>query len=124
MSLSSRLEPILAGNFIRYQPSGTDKTQSRDAAGRRVSCGGRRTFHSSLRDLIRQSMQRTCSLSLTVRPHTSDITMDHRLKPGGDEVGSVSFCVEYRVAGFAPDVTTFLQARDPFAIVRKMKRGA
>jgi hypothetical protein len=26
--------------------------------------------------------------------------------------------------GFAPDVTTFLQARDPFAIVRMMELGA
>jgi hypothetical protein len=41
--------------------------------------------------VIRQSMQRTCSLSLSVRPHTPDVTMDHRVKPGGDEVGFLSF---------------------------------
>src|ERR1700733_3172786 len=34
-------------------------------------------------------MQRTCSLSLSVEPHTPDVTTDHRVKPGGDAVGSV-----------------------------------
>jgi ISXO2-like transposase domain len=46
-------------------------------------------------------MQRTCPLSLSVPPHTPDVTMDHRVKPGGDAVGSVwsILRVEYRVAG-------------------------
>jgi hypothetical protein len=53
---------------------------------------------SSLPDLIRQSMQRTRSLSLSVPPHTPDVTMDRRVKPGGDAVGSVwsILCVECR----------------------------
>jgi hypothetical protein len=32
-------------------------------------------------------MQKTCSLNLSVPPHTPDVTMDHRVKPGGDAVG-------------------------------------
>ena|ERR1700736_4066923 len=101
MNLSSRLEPIRARDFIRYQPSGTDKTQLRDPSGYWVECCGRRAFQSSLPDLIRQSMQRTRSHSVSVPPHTPDITMDHRVKPGGDAVGSVwsILCVEWRVAG-------------------------
>jgi hypothetical protein len=45
-------------------------------------------------------MQRTCSLSLSVPPHTPDVIMDHRVKPGGDAVGSVwpILRVEWRVA--------------------------
>ena len=34
-------------------------------------------------------MERTRSLSLSVRPHKPDVTMDHRVKPGGDAVGSL-----------------------------------
>jgi hypothetical protein len=34
-------------------------------------------------------MRRTCSLSLSVPPHTPGVTMDHRVKPGGDGVGSL-----------------------------------
>jgi hypothetical protein len=34
-------------------------------------------------------MQRTCSLSLSVLPHTPVVTIDHRVKPGGDVVGSL-----------------------------------
>src|ERR1700685_3796888 len=34
MTLSSQLEPIRARGFIRYQPSRTDKTQSRDPSRR------------------------------------------------------------------------------------------
>ena len=58
-------------------------------------------FQSSLPDLIRQSMQRTCSLSLSVPPHKPDVTMDHRVKPSGDAVEFLWFIlrVEYRVAG-------------------------
>jgi hypothetical protein len=46
-------------------------------------------------------MRRTCSLSLSVPPRPPDVTMDHRVKPGGDEVGSVwsILHVECRVAG-------------------------
>jgi len=51
--------------------------------------GRSKTFQSSLPDLIRQSMQRPCSLSLSVPPYTPGVTMDHRVKPGGDAVGSV-----------------------------------
>jgi hypothetical protein len=46
-------------------------------------------FDGHCRDLIPQSMQRTCSLSLSVPPHTPDVTMDHRVKPGGDAVDSL-----------------------------------
>jgi len=61
---------------------------------------GNVVFQSSLPDLIRQSMLRTGSLSLSVRPHSPDVSMDHRLKPGGDEVRRVGYIldVEYRVA--------------------------
>ncbi len=31
----------------------------------------------------------TYSFSLAVPPHMPDLTMDHRVKPGGDAVGSV-----------------------------------
>jgi hypothetical protein len=89
MNLSCRLEPIRARGLIRYQLSGTDKTQSRDPSGCRVEYCGRKTFQSSLPDLIRQSMQRTRSLGLSVSPHTPGVTMDHRVKPGGDAVGSL-----------------------------------
>src|ERR1700675_318649 len=101
MTLTSRLETIRARDFIRYQPSGTDKTQSRDPSGCRVECCGRRAFQSSLPDLIRQSMQRTRSLGLSVSPHTPGVTMDHRVKPGGDGVGSVwsILHVERRLVG-------------------------
>jgi len=34
-------------------------------------------------------MQRTRSLSPSVEPHTPDIAMDRRVKPGGDAAGSV-----------------------------------
>jgi hypothetical protein len=34
-------------------------------------------------------MQKSRSLNLFVPPHTPDITMDHRVKPGGDAVGSL-----------------------------------
>jgi len=34
MNLSSRLEPVQARDFIRYQPSGTDKTKFRDPSRR------------------------------------------------------------------------------------------
>jgi hypothetical protein len=34
-------------------------------------------------------MQKTGSLSLSVPPHTQDVTMDHRVKPGGDAMGSL-----------------------------------
>ena len=34
-------------------------------------------------------MQRTGSLNLSVPPHTPGVTMDHRVKPGGDAVGSL-----------------------------------
>jgi hypothetical protein len=46
-------------------------------------------------------MLRTCSLSLSVPPHTPDVTMDHRVKPGGDAVGSSwsILRVERRVVG-------------------------
>jgi hypothetical protein len=71
--------------FIRYQPSETDKTQSRDPSGCSVECCERRVFQSSLPDLIRQSMQRIRSLSLSVPPHAPDVTMDRRVKPGGDD---------------------------------------
>jgi hypothetical protein len=46
-------------------------------------------LQSSLPDLIRQSMRRTFQLSLSVPPHTPGVTMDHRVKPGGDAVGSL-----------------------------------
>src|SRR5258708_38007857 len=60
-----------------------------------------KAFQLSLPDLIRQSMQRTRSLSLSVASHTPAVTMDHRVKPGGDAVGSLwsILCVEGRVAG-------------------------
>jgi hypothetical protein len=56
-------------------------------------------------------MLRTCSLSLSVPPHTPDVTMDHRVKPGGDAVGSVwsILHVKWRVAG-------------PFGAIHKMSR--
>ena len=45
-------------------------------------------------------MQRTRSLNPSVEPHTPDITMDHRVKPGGDAVGAVwSILRLERVAG-------------------------
>jgi hypothetical protein len=46
-------------------------------------------------------MQRNSPLSLSVPPHTPDVTMDHRVMPSGDAVGSVWFIllVECRVAG-------------------------
>src|ERR1700688_2171048 len=97
MNLSSRLEPIWARYFIRYQPSWTDKTQSRDPFGRWIEFCERGAFQSSLPDMTRQSMQRTCPFSLSAPPHTPDVTMDHRVKPGGDAVGSVwsILCVEF-----------------------------
>ena len=58
-------------------------------------------FQSSLPDLIRQSMQRIRSLSPSVEPHTPDVAMDHRVKPGGDAVGFLwsILCVGRRVVG-------------------------
>ena len=46
-------------------------------------------------------MQRTCSLTPSVEPRTPAVAMDHRVKPGGDAVGSVwsILHVESRVAG-------------------------
>ena len=46
-------------------------------------------------------MRRTRSLSLSVLPHTLNVTMDHRVEPGGDAVGSVWSILrdERRVAG-------------------------
>jgi hypothetical protein len=35
------------------------------------------------------SLRGACSLSLSVPPHTPGVTMDRRVKPGGDAVGSL-----------------------------------
>jgi hypothetical protein len=48
MKLSCRFELVYARDLIRYQPSGTDKTQSRDPSGRWVECrkGAMRYAHA------------------------------------------------------------------------------
>jgi hypothetical protein len=54
-------------------------------AGSEVIGHARRLSYSSLPGLTRQSMLRCDSFSLTARVISLHLSIDHRVKPGGDE---------------------------------------
>jgi hypothetical protein len=80
-----RLKPEAQASGFGHSPKRSDNTVVLLGTALRAFVHPTLAFRSSLPDLIRQSMQRTCSLSLSVPPHTPDVTMDHRVKPGGDD---------------------------------------